>query len=80
MQTCQGIRRTGYARPIKEIECHSAIVQLGRKCRKLSFAVYVGGQDASDARHRHRLRRMVASSQDHTYPGVRTYGPVVGTK
>ena len=39
MQPCLGIRRTGYAGPIKEIECHSAIVQLRRKCRKLSFAV-----------------------------------------
>ena len=33
------IRIFTYVWPIKEIECHSAIVQLGRKCRKLSFAV-----------------------------------------
>ena len=39
MQSCSAKRRTGYAGPIKDIECHSAIVQLVRKCRKLSFAV-----------------------------------------
>ena len=67
-------------RTIKEIECHSAIVQLGRKCHKLSFAVYVGDQDVSAARHRLRLRRMVASSQDNANPGGKTYDPVVGAK
>ena len=69
------IRMFTYVWPIKEIECHSAFVQLGRKCRKLSFAVFVGGQDVSAVRHRLRLRRIVASSQDNTPPGEGTLTP-----
>ena len=33
---------------------------------------FVGGQDVSAARHRLRLRRIVASSQDNTHPGEET--------